>query len=109
MPTNYLLKRLPTNLFFVLITCSMGLVTSLTCLVNGYSWLVTMRVFLGVAEAGSMSGCLFLLSQFFRPDEMASKIAITTSSASFANIAGALIAYGLLHMGGEAGLHGWQW
>lgn len=123
IPANYLMKRLPINIFFVCTALAMGLVTSTISLVSGYPGLVAARLALGFAEAGTMSGCLLLLSQFFRHEEMASKIAITTyvcafcvlhsslrsAAASCANISGSLMAYGLLQLDKVGGLHGWQW
>lgn len=78
MPANYLMKRLPTNVFFMSITVAWGLTSSLFCLVTGLPGLIVLRILLGAAEAGSFSGTMVMLSLLFRPEEMASLLAITT-------------------------------
>src|SRR5690242_13102973 len=79
VPANILMKKLPSNWFFAGITIVWGSVTVAFLFVSSYSDLIIARLLLGIFEAGNYSGFLFLLSQYFVAEEMASVIAVTRS------------------------------
>ncbi|KAF6763474.1 major facilitator superfamily domain-containing protein [Ephemerocybe angulata] len=86
-----------------------GLVMTLMCLCKTYESLIIARVFLGLAEAGLFPGITFYLSLWYRRQDVARRIAIFFSAATVAGAFGGLLAYGIEHMEGIGGLHGWQW
>jgi MFS family permease len=81
----------------------MGLVKNLT-------GLLIARVFLGMMEAGYFPGVAFYLTNFYKRDELAFRIAIFFSMATFAGAFGGILAYGIGHMKGVGGFeNGWHW
>jgi len=81
----------------------MGIVTNLT-------GLLIARVFLGMLEAGYFPGVAFYLTNFYKRDEHAFRIAIFFSMATFAGAFGGLLAFGIGHMRNIAGFkNGWHW
>ena len=81
----------------------MGFVTS-------FSGLIIARVFLGMMEAGYFPGVAFYLTNFYKRDELAFRIAIFFSMATFAGAFGGVIAYGIGFMKGVGSFkHAWHW
>jgi MFS family permease len=79
-------------------------------LVKSFTGLIIARVFLGMVEAGYFPGVAFYLTNFYKRDELAFRIAIFFSMATFAGAFGGLIAYGIGFMKGIGGFqHGWHW
>ncbi|KAJ2912718.1 hypothetical protein MD484_g7692, partial [Candolleomyces efflorescens] len=75
----------------------------------GVGFIVGARVFLGLTESGLFPGITFYLSLWYRRQDVAKRIAIFFSAATIAGAFGGLLAYGIEHMEGIGGLHGWQW
>jgi MFS family permease len=86
-----------------------AIVSTMTGIAHNFTGLLLTRFFLGILEAPFWPGCLYLLSMFYTKKEIATRISILFS----ANIAGTafagLIAIGVFHMEGVAGLAGWRW
>lgn len=70
------------------------------------SGLLAARFFLGVAECGLFPGVVYLFSLWYTKDEQALRNGIFFSSATMAGAFGGILAYGLEHMDGAAGLQG---
>jgi MFS family permease len=86
-----------------------GTVMSLMCLVNSYRGLLIARVFLGLAEGGLIPGLTYYISLWYPRQMQSKRIAVFGASAAVAGAFGGLLAYGIKHLDGKAGLHGWQW
>jgi MFS family permease len=80
----------------------MGIVTNLT-------GLIIARVFLGMFEAGYFPGVAFYLTNFYKRDEHALRLAIFFSMATFAGAFGSLLAFGIGHMRNVVWPNGWHW
>jgi MFS family permease len=81
----------------------MGLVKNLT-------GLLVARVFLGMMEAGYFPGVAFYLTNFYKRDELAFRIAIFFSMATFAGAFGGILAWGIGHMKNIGSFeNGWHW
>ena len=79
-------------------------------LVKSFTGLIVARVFLGMVESGYFPGVAFYLTNFYKRDELAFRIAIFFSMATFAGAFGGLIAYGIGFMRGIGGFkNGWHW
>jgi MFS family permease len=78
--------------------------------VKSFTGLIVARVFLGMVESGYFPGVAFYLTNFYKRDELAFRIAIFFSMATFAGAFGGLIAYGIGFMKGIGGFkNGWHW
>ena len=81
----------------------MGLVTS-------FKGLIIARVFLGMMESGYFPGVAFYLTNFYKRDELALRIAIFFSMATFAGAFGGVLDYGIGFMRGIGGFaNSWHW
>lgn len=86
-----------------------GLVTTLTCLVTSYSGFVIIRLFLGITEAGLYPGSYFILSMWYTPKELATRMAIFYGANTAAGAFGGVIAYGVGNLDGAHGWRAWKW
>jgi len=67
------------------------------------------RVFLGLAEGGLFPGVAYYISLWYPRQMQAKRFAIFFSAATVAGAFGGILAYGIEHLDGKAGRHGWQW
>ena len=79
-------------------------------IVRSFAGLIIARVFLGMMEAGYFPGVAFYLTNFYKREELALRIAIFFSMATFAGAFGGLIAYGIGFMRNIGGFeNSWHW
>ncbi|RSH89712.1 hypothetical protein EHS25_001697, partial [Saitozyma podzolica] len=78
-------------------------------LVKNYSGAIAARVFLGVAEAGFFPAAVFISSVWYPRKQVQWRIAIFYCMGSLSGSFTGLIAYGVAHMDGRAGLAAWRW
>ncbi|KAI0268861.1 MFS general substrate transporter [Gloeopeniophorella convolvens] len=109
VPSNILLKLFRPSRWIPTIMVAWGLVMTLMCLVNTYKGLVIARIFLGLAEGGLFPGVTYYISLWYPRQMQAKRVAIFFSAATVAGAFGGILAYGIEHLEGKAGLHGWQW
>lgn len=84
-------------------------VMTLTGIVQGYGGLVAARTMLGATEAGFFPAASYLLTTWYARFEVQTRLSIFYSAASFAAAFSGLLAFGIQHMDGIAGLGGWRW
>lgn len=106
---SLVVKRLGFGRFIPVITICWGLICMCTGFVQSYGGLIATRVLLGGAE-----GCLFpslglFILNWYKREEIATRIAFLFGSAAISGAFGGLIAYGIVQMNGLAGLEGWRW
>ncbi|KAG1871251.1 MFS general substrate transporter [Suillus subalutaceus] len=109
VPSNIALKLFRPSRWIPTIMIAWGLVMTLMCLVDSFRSLVVARLFLGLTEAGLFPGVTYYISLWYPRSEQSKRIAIFFSAATVAGAFGGLLAYGIEHMEGIGGLHGWQW
>ncbi|KAG1771632.1 MFS general substrate transporter [Suillus placidus] len=109
VPSNIALKLFRPSRWIPVIMIAWGLVMTLMCLVDSFRSLVVARLFLGLTEAGLFPGVTYYISLWYPRSEQSKRIAIFFSAATVAGAFGGLLAYGIEHMEGVGGLHGWQW
>ncbi|KXH41571.1 major facilitator superfamily transporter [Colletotrichum salicis] len=109
VPSNLVLKLLTPRRWIAFITVSWGIIATFTGLVNSYGALIACRLLLGVVEAGLFPGLNVYLTFFYSKHELALRVGYLFVSAAIAGGLGGLLAYGIGHMEGVAGLSGWRW
>ncbi|KAG9220504.1 hypothetical protein CCMSSC00406_0003960 [Pleurotus cornucopiae] len=109
IPSNVMLKLFRPSRWIPSIMVAWGLVMTLMCLVNTYEGLVIARVFLGLTESGLFPGISYYLSLWYPKRNLAVRIAVFFGAGTIAGAFGGILAYGIEHMEGIGGLHGWQW
>ncbi|CAK5268275.1 unnamed protein product [Mycena citricolor] len=117
---GYILMQVPSNMFLnyigrpsLYLPCAMiiwGVISILTGITTNFVGALLTRFFLGFVEAAFFPGALFLLSKWYKRDEIGLRTAILYTGSIISNAFGALIASGILHnMGGKLGQAAWRW
>ena len=85
--------------------------TCTVCLgvVENYTGLLIVRIFLGVAEAGLYPGVAYYLTMWYVTSEMAMRQGLFFSAASMAGAFSGLLAYAIAKMDGIGNYAGWRW
>src|SRR5271169_5736619 len=79
-------------------------------LVRSFAGLIIARVFLGMMESGYFPGVAFYLTNFYKRDELAFRIAIFFSMATLAGAFGGILAYGIGFIKGVGMFkNSWHW
>lgn len=107
--SNIMLRRLGPKIWFPTIVTAWGLITTCTCVVKSYPGYVIIRLFLGMSEAGLYPGSYFILSMWYKPKELATRMAIFYGANTAAGAFGGVIAYGVGHLDGAMGWRAWRW
>ncbi|KAM0549433.1 hypothetical protein ACHAPJ_009419 [Fusarium lateritium] len=109
LPSNLVIKRFTPSRWIAFLTTSWGIVATLTGIVQDFKGLIACRVILGALEGGLFPGLTVYLTMFYTKREYALRIGYLFVSAAIAGSLGGLLAYGIGHMDGVAGLKGWRW
>jgi sugar phosphate permease len=64
---------------------------------------------LGVTEAGFFPGAVYIISSWYLPHKMQSRIALFYSASALADAVSGLLAFGIAKMDGVGGYEGWRW
>ncbi|KAH0522978.1 hypothetical protein TsFJ059_008039 [Trichoderma semiorbis] len=109
VPSNVILKLTRPSIWISLMMFSWGLVITLTGIVQNFSGLLAIRIFLGVAEAGFFPAATYLLTVWYTRYEVQSRMVFFHAAVSLAGAFSGLLAFGIQKMDGVAGLQGWRW
>lgn len=72
--------------------------------------LCVIRFFLGLAEASTYAGAIYIISSWYKPDEISKRTALFTASGQVGTMfAGVMMAAIHKGMNGMSRLQGWQW
>ncbi|KAJ7043759.1 MFS general substrate transporter [Mycena alexandri] len=108
IPSNLALKRFGSVWLAAMVTC-FGIISISTAFVKSYSGLIATRVFLGMAEGGTLSGLTYIVSRYYRRSELVMRVGIFFGiSAPLAGAFGGLLASGLLHIGDIGTVKSWR-
>ncbi|KAJ6518943.1 MFS general substrate transporter [Mycena sanguinolenta] len=108
IPSNLALKHFGSVWLAAMITC-FGIISIATAFVQSYSGLIATRVFLGMAEGGTLSGLTYIVSRYYRRKELVLRMGIFFGvSAPLAGAFGGLLASGLLHIGDIGTVKSWR-
>ncbi|KAF9038516.1 MFS general substrate transporter [Panaeolus papilionaceus] len=108
VPSNLALKRFG-SIWIAFLVFSFGVIALGTAFVKSYAGLVVTRVFLGLAEGGTLSGLVYCLSRYYRRHELVWRIGIFFGlSPSLAGAFGGLLASGLLSVNDIGSLNRWR-
>ncbi|KAJ1908687.1 hypothetical protein IWQ60_011583 [Tieghemiomyces parasiticus] len=109
VPSNLMIKRVRPSLWLAIIIATWGTLSMCMAANSGVASLLTIRILLGMAEAGFFPGVVFFFTFWYNNVEIATRVAIFYSAASIAGAVGGLLAYGIGHIDGHSGLSAWQW
>ncbi|KAF8076337.1 MFS general substrate transporter [Lyophyllum atratum] len=117
---GYIIMQVPSNMFLnwigkpslYLPFCMIiwGMISVLTGITHNFVGALLTRFFLGFVEAAFFPGALFLLSKWYKRNELGLRTAILYGGNIISNAFGALIASGILNgMQGKLGHAAWRW
>jgi len=117
---GYIIMQIPSNMFLNYIGrpslylpfCMMiwGTISVLTGITKNYTGALLTRFFLGFVEAAFFPGALFLLSKWYKRDELGLRMSLLYCGSIISNAFGSLLATGILDgMNGKLGRAAWRW
>jgi len=107
--SNVILRRLKPSVWLSSMMLCWGVIMVCHGFIQNYGGLVTVRVLLGVAEAGMYPGIVFYISSWYKRAEMGTKIAYFFSSATISGAFSGLLSVAIHNMDGVGGYAGWRW
>ncbi|KAH8651051.1 allantoate permease [Xylariales sp. PMI_506] len=110
LPSNLLLTKVRPSLYLCLMMAIWGTISASQAATQSFAGELVCRLFLGAAEAPFFSGAIFLMSSWYRADELTHRIAILYTGVAVANMFGGLIGAGVFaNMAMAHGIAGWRW
>ncbi|KAG0697642.1 major facilitator superfamily domain-containing protein [Suillus ampliporus] len=117
---GYIIMQVPSNMFLhwlgrpsIFIPSCMavwGVISVLTGITQNYTGILLVRFFLGFVEAPFFPGVIFLISRWYKRDELALRTSIVACGGILSLAFGSLIASGILSgMQGKLGQAAWRW
>ncbi|KAJ5091972.1 allantoate permease [Penicillium alfredii] len=106
-PTTILIACLPTAKYLAANTVFWGAVVALTAACTNFGGLMTLRFFLGMAEATISPAFMYLTSTWYTRDEMPTRVGIWFAGNSIGSLVASLLAFGIGHI--EDNVHPWRW
>ena len=109
IPANLILEKLGARMWIFCILLAWGGISASNALVSTPASFYSVRVLLGIAEAGFFPGMIVYLTYWFPHAYRARLVGIFMAAIPVANIIGGPLSSLLLQLDGMAQLHGWQW
>lgn len=110
VPSNWVMKHyIRPSVWLALLLGCWGVVTIGFAGVKNYATVLSLRLLIGIFEAGFFPGIVYLITIWYRHNERALRIALVIAFCNLAGAFGGAIAYGIGHINGAAGLQGFRW
>lgn len=108
VPSNVLLHRFGARVWLARIMVTWGIIAGAMGFLQTAGHFITLRVLLGIAEAGFFPGVIYLLSLWFPARYRARMIATFYLGVPIAQVVGAPLSVGLISLGDSIGVVGWR-
>jgi len=110
VPSNIILHQIGARVWICRVLVTWGIVSGCTALVRTPTEFYTMRLLLGVAEAGFFPGMILYLTYWFPSHRRAKMVALLLAGNPIAGIIGGPVSgYIMRFFAGTHGVAGWQW
>jgi MFS family permease len=109
VPSNLAAHRFGPRRWIARIAVTWGALSAAMMFVQGEWSFYTIRVLLGIAEAGLFPALLYMVTLWFAPKDRAIAVGWIYTAPALALMIGNPLGGAFLQMDGLAGLHGWQW
>ncbi|KAJ5107507.1 MFS general substrate transporter [Penicillium angulare] len=110
IPSNIILTRVKPSRYIPIAIFIWGGISICAAATKNFAGIMIVRVLLGFAESPFFPGALLLVSSWYKPQEIAPRVAILYCGNTIANGFGGLLAAGILNgLNGAGGLAGWRW
>ncbi|KAL2812184.1 major facilitator superfamily domain-containing protein [Aspergillus granulosus] len=108
LPWNLLIKRYSGRIMLSFMTVIWGICAMCQCAPKNFGGMLSIRIILGIFEAGFFAGATFYFTLFYTRGEMGFRLAIMQSFAVLAAAFSGLISFGVFQIGHPV-VKGWQW
>ncbi|KAJ5524976.1 allantoate permease [Penicillium frequentans] len=108
LPWNLLIKRYSGRMMLSSMSVVWGILALCQCAAKDFGSLLSIRIILGVFEAGFFAGATFYMTLFYTRGEMGFRLAIMQSFAVLASAFSGLISFGVFQIN-DSSVKGWQW
>jgi len=110
IPSNMILTRVRPSLYLPSLMAVWGAISMCMAACNSWQTLTVTRFFLGLVEAGFAPGVLFMMSSWYRKNELARRFCLYYTASALSGALGGLLAGAITgHMKNAAGIAGWKW
>ncbi|GEQ69243.1 hypothetical protein JCM33374_g2914 [Metschnikowia sp. JCM 33374] len=109
IPCNVVLRYVKPKTFIPITMAIWSVVMTLMGTVRNYHQLMAMRALLGIFEAALFPGISYILSIYYKKNEVLVREAIFFSAASMAGAFSGLLAAAISKMNGVGNYEGWRW
>lgn len=108
-PSTVLVRKIGPRIHLSTITFLWGCCMIGMGFVADWKHMAGLRVVLGVLEAGFFPSCVYLLSTWYTRYEVGVRNSVFYMVGCVAAAFAGILAFGIMHMAGIAGLNGWRW
>ena len=109
VPSNLAAHRFGPRRWIARIAVTWGALSAAMMFVQGEWSFYTIRVLLGVAEAGLFPALMYMVTLWFAPKDRSVAVGWIYTAPALALVIGNPLGGAFMQMDGFAGLHGWQW
>lgn len=109
LPSMAMLRAVGPRPFLAGVTIAWGITMLGSGFVTNWHQILPLRFILGIFEAGSYPGSIYLISTWYTRFEVQKRYAILYIIGTTAMGGAGILAFGLAKMKGLAGLNGWNW
>ena len=109
LPAVILVRTIGPRAFFSATTFGFGLITLCTAFIHTWKEMIVVRVLLGVFMSGIYPGLFYLISTWYRRQELQLRFAFLQCGEVIVLATGGMVNFGLNNLDGRGGLKGWQW
>ncbi|KAF9893539.1 hypothetical protein FE257_010851 [Aspergillus nanangensis] len=109
IPSNMLLQKIGPRVYIPAQIFVFGVVATLQIFVKNRAGFLSIRLVLGLCEAGYIPGAIYTLSTWYTRPELAKRVAVVFFGMFGGNAISPLLGAGILQLHGQRGLTGWQW
>ncbi|CZR52322.1 probable permease of the major facilitator superfamily [Phialocephala subalpina] len=110
IPSNLILTKLNPSRYLPIAIIVWGGISLATAGVKNFSGIFAVRFLIGFAESPFFAGALLLISSWYKPSEIAPRVALMYCGNTIANGFGGVLAAGVLSgLEGKGGFEGWRW
>jgi MFS family permease len=109
VPSNIILTRVRPSIYLPVCILVWGGISLCTAATHNFVGILMVRIFLGFAESPFFAGALLLISSWYKPSEIAPRVALMYCGNTVANGFGGVLAAGVLSgLDGANGIAGWR-
>ncbi len=109
VPSNLVAHRVGPRRWIARIAMSWGALSAAMMFVQGEYSFYTIRVLLGIAEAGLFPALMYMITLWFAPKDRSIAVGWIYTAPALALFIGNPLGGAIMQLDGLAGLHGWQW